>query len=303
MRVTMTGATGLIGPTIVSELLDRGDEVTVLSRDAARARRTLGSEVLAFDWDLHTQPAPAEALAGRDGVIHLAGENVGQRWTDEARREIHASRELGTRNLIAGIAAADPRPRVLVSSSAVGVYGSRGDELLTEASAPGGGFLADVVKMWEREAEAAREHGLRVVTLRTGVILDAAGGALSKMLPFFRAGIGGPVAGGRQYMPWVHPDDMAGMAIRALEDERWSGPVNVTSPEPATNSEVSKELGRVLRRPAFAPVPGLAVKVLYGEMSEMVTKSQRVIPARAQELGYEWRRPALGQALRAALSD
>ena len=185
-------------------------------------------------------PAPAAALDGRDAVVHLAGENVAQRWSDAAKRRIVASREQGTRNLVAGLAAAEPRPAVLVSSSAVGYYGAHGPEPLPEDTPPGGDFLAGVCVVWEREAQAAEQLGVRVVRLRTGVVLDAGGGALAKMLPFFKAGIGGPVAGGGQYMPWVHADDVVGIVVRAIDDERWSGPVNATAPEPVTNREFSQ---------------------------------------------------------------
>ncbi|HEX7299930.1 MAG TPA: TIGR01777 family oxidoreductase, partial [Solirubrobacteraceae bacterium] len=265
MRVTVTGATGLIGRRLVDALLARGDEATVLSRDAQRAREALG-DVEAHAWVSTDAPAPAAALSGRDGVIHLAGEPVAQRWTATARRRIHDSRELGTRHLVAGIAAAEPRPPALVSASGVDYYGPRGDELLTEDAPPGDDFLARVCVAWEREARAAAELGVRVVNLRTGVVLDASGGALAKMLPFFRLGIGGPVAGGRQYLPWIHADDIVGLYLAALDDPSWSGPVNASAPETPTNRAFSRALGRALHRPAFAPIPGLAVRALYGDM-------------------------------------
>jgi uncharacterized protein (TIGR01777 family) len=301
VRVAITGATGLIGSRIVRALQARGDEVTVLSRDALRAREALG-DVDAHAWTPLDGPAPAAALSGRDGVIHLAGENVAQRWTDAARRRIHDTRELGTRNLVAGLRDADPRPRALVSASGVDYYGPGGDEPLTEDAPPGDGFLAHVCATWEREAQAARELGLRVVNVRTAVVLDASGGALRKMLPFFRLGIGGPVAGGRQYMPWIHADDIVGLYLAALDDESWSGPVNAGAPDPPTNREFSRALGRALHRPAIAPIPALAVRVLYGDMAEIVTAGQRIVPARALEHGYAFRRTELEPALRDALS-
>ena len=301
MRVTITGATGLIGTALVRRLRERGDEVTVLTRDPARARERLGDGVAAVAWDPDGGPAPAEALAGRDGVVHLAGENLAQRWTKAAKRRIVGSRELGTRNLVAGISAADPRPRVLVSSSGVGYYGPRGDEPLDEQTPAGDDFLAGVVEVWEREADRASDAGLRVVKLRTGVVLDAHGGALSKMLPPFKAGVGGPVAGGRQYLPWIHLDDVVAMMIEALEDERWSGAIHATAPEPVTNAEFSKALGAALHRPAIAPVPSLALRALYGEMADLVVYGQRAVPRRALELGYAFRHPDLDEALRSAL--
>ena len=300
MRVTVTGATGLIGNRVVRALRERGDEVTVLSRSPERAQAALG--VPAVGWDAPAGPAPAEALTGRDAVVHLAGEPVAQRWTDDARRRIRASRETGTRNLVAGLAAAEPAPRVLVSASGVGYYGARGDERITEEAPPGDDFLAGVCVAWEREAAAAAAHGARVVSLRTGVVLDRAGGALAKMLPFFRAGAGGPVAGGQQYLPWIAIDDLVALYLAALDGEAWSGPVNATAPEPVTNREFSQRLGRALHRPAVAPVPAFAVRLLYGEMAEIVTSGQRAVPARAQALGFVFAHPDLDEALQRALA-
>ena len=317
MRVTVTGATGLIGRRLVARLLERGDDVTVLSRDAAGARTEIAYIERALEhgtsesrghfetaaWSPADGPAPAEALAGRDGVVHLAGEPVAQRWTDEARARIRTSREAGTRNLVAGLRAADPRPGALVSASAVGWYGDRGDDPLDEEQPPGDDFLATVVRQWESQARKAAELGVRVVLVRTGVVLDRGGGALAKMLPFFRAGIGGPVAGGRQWMPWIHADDVAGIYLAALDGAAWEGPVNATAPQPARNRDFSRALGRALRRPAFAPVPAFALRALYGDMAEIVTASQRAIPTRSQQLGYTFAHPDLDEALRHALSS
>ena len=294
MRVTITGASGLIGTRLVERLRARGDDVTTLSRTP--------SSPGAVAWQPEDEPAPAAALAGRDAVVHLAGENVAQRWSSGAKRRILSSRERGTRNLVAGIEAADPRPQVLVSSSAVGFYGPHGDEPLDEQTAAGSDFLAEVCLVWEREAHRAADLGLRVVTVRTGVVLDQGGGALAKMLPFFKLGVGGPVAGGDQYLPWIHVDDVVGLYLAALDSDAWEGPVNASAPEPVTNRAFSKALGRALHRPAFAPVPGLAVRALYGEMAEIVTKGQRVIPRRAQAFGYTFAHPDLDQALRSALA-
>jgi uncharacterized protein (TIGR01777 family) len=296
MRVTITGATGLIGTRIVRALRERGDEVTVLSRRPDRARAALDADAAA--WQPDAEPAPAEALAGRDGVVHLAGENIAQRWSDEAKRAIHTSRELGTRNLVAGLRAAEPRPGVLVSASGVDYYGDRGDEPVTEDAPPGDDWLAQVCVAWEREAAAVEELGVRVVRLRTGVALDKGGGALAKMLPFFRLGIGGPVAGGRQYLPWIHVDDLVAMYVSALDGRDWSGPVNAVAPDPPTNREFSRALGRALHRPAFAPVPAFAIRLLYGQMADIVLHSRRAIPARARSLGFTYGHPDLDEALR-----
>jgi uncharacterized protein len=302
MRVAVTGATGMIGARLVRALGARGDEVTALSRDAARARATLG--VAAETWaDPKAEQPPLDALRGRDGVVHLLGEVIAQRWTDEVKREIRESRVLSTRNLVDALGELDPgeRPRVLVSGSGAGWYGHRGDERLDEsAPEPGDDFLAQLSADWEAEARRAEALGVRVVLNRTGVVLSESGGVLEKMLPFFKAGIGGPVAGGRQYVPWVHVDDVVGATIFALEHDEASGPVNVTAPEPVTNKELSKALGRVLRRPAFAPVPALAVKTLYGEMADIVITGQRAVPGQLTELGYVFEQPELEPALRDA---
>jgi uncharacterized protein len=303
MKVTVTGATGVIGHAVVSELLARGDEVTVLSRDAGRARETFHGRVEAHDWpDPKAAPPPQEALRGRDGVVHLLGESVAQRWSDAAKREIRDSRVLSTRNLVEALRElpADERPAVLVSQSASGYYGPRGDERVDESGPGGDDFLADVTREWEAEARAAGELGLRVVLTRTGVVLSPDGGALEKMLPFFKLGVGGPVAGGGQYVPWVHLDDVAGALLLALDDGRAEGVLNVSAPEPVTNKELSRTLGRVLKRPTFAPVPGFAVKLLYGDMATIVTTGVRMVPARLTELGYEFRRPDLRDALERA---
>jgi uncharacterized protein (TIGR01777 family) len=301
VRVAVTGATGLIGTRIVRALQARGDEVTVLSRDALRAREALG-DVDAHAWTPVDGPAPAAALGGRDAVINLAGESIAQRWTDATRRRIRDSRELGTRNLVEGLRGADPRPRTLISASGSDYYGKTGDRLLTEDAPAGDGFLAAVCAAWEREAQAATELGVRVVRIRTAVVLDAGGGALGKMLPFFRLGIGGPVAGGRQYLPWIHADDIVGLYLAALDDESWSGPVNAAAPDPPTNREFSRALGRALHRPAIAPIPALAIRLLYGDMAEIVTEGHRTTPARALEHGYAFRHTDVDEALSDALS-
>jgi uncharacterized protein (TIGR01777 family) len=297
--VTLTGATGLIGARLVRDLQARGDEVTVLSRDPARAARALGAT--AQEWDPMAGPAPAGALAGRDAVVHLAGERVDQRWTDDARATIIESRAAGTRHLVDGLRGADPRPGALVSSSAVGWYGARGDDVVDESAPAGDGFLAGVCAVWEREAARAEELGMRVVRVRTGVVLDRSGGALARMLTPFRLGVGGPVAGGRQYIPWIHSDDLAGIYLAAIDGADWSGPVNATAPEPVTNRAFSRALGRALRRPALLPIPGAALRLLYGDMAEIVTTGQRAVPRRTLALGYAFRHPDLDEALRDAL--
>jgi uncharacterized protein (TIGR01777 family) len=304
-RVTVTGATGLIGPRVVAALQDRGVQVSVLTRDPQKARARLERAgqppVEAHAWDLMSEPAPAEALEGRDGVVHLAGENLAQRWSAQAKRAIRESRVTGTRNLLAGIEAAQQAPKTLVSSSGVGYYGPHGEEPLDEEAPPGRDFLAEICVEWEAEAQKAQALGVRVVCVRTGVVLDRDGGALEKMLPPFKLGVGGPVAGGRQYISWVHTEDVVGMMAAALGDERWSGAVNATAPTPVNNRDFSRALGRALGRPALLPVPGVALKLLYGEMAELVTEGARVVPAKPLVLGYEFAHPELDEALSSAL--
>jgi uncharacterized protein len=303
MRITVSGATGMIGAAVVGALKSRGDDVTALSRDPRGAQETLPPGVATAAWaDPKAAPPPADALRGRDGVVNLLGEQIAQRWTGDATREIRDSRILSTRNLVTALGGLPEgvRPSVLVSQSGAGWYGHRGDERLDESAPGGDDFLARLSADWEAEARRAEELGMRVVVNRTGVVLSPSGGALEKMLPFFKLGIGGPVAGGKQYVPWVHLDDVVGAILFELDTEAVSGPVNVTAPEPATNRDLSKALGRVLRRPAIAPVPALAVKALYGEMADIVTTGQRAVPARLAELGYAFRRPGLEEALRDA---
>jgi len=304
MRVVVTGATGTIGRALVSALLARGEEVVALSRDAGRARRSLGDEVEPHAWPSPMdEPPPEAALTGADAVVHLLGEPIAQRWTDEAKEDIRESRVRSTRSLVEGLVALAPdqRPRMLVSQSAVGYYGPRDERPVDEDAPAGSDFLAGVVVAWEHEALAAGASGVRVVVTRTGVVLSPSGGALAKMLPFFRLGIGGPVAGGRQYVPWVHLDDVVGAMLFCAGRPEAAGPVNLTAPEPVTNKELSRVLGRVLKRPAFLPVPGLAVKSLYGEMAEIVITGQRAVPARLEQLGYGFRHPDLEVALRDVL--
>jgi len=307
MRILITGGTGTIGAALISALLDRGDEVVALTRDRHRADGRLAGggndrlEIAAWADPLATLP-PAEAIAGADAVVNLIGEPISQRWTPEVKRRIRDSRVQTTRNLVAGIRAADPqrRPHTLVAGSATGVYGSRGEEEVDEHAAAGDDFLAGVVLDWEKEADAAVDL-LRVAVMRTGVVLSPSGGALATMLPFFTLGVGGPVAGGRQYVPWVHLDDVVGAFVSVLDDERMSGPFNLTAPQPARNSELSRGLGRALHRPAFLPVPALALRALYGEMAGVVTGGVRAVPRRLQEAGYEFRHPELEAALRDVL--
>jgi uncharacterized protein (TIGR01777 family) len=304
-RIVVTGATGTLGRAVIDELLGRGDSVVALTRDAGRGRSALPAGVDVHEWpDPLSAPPPAPALSGADGVIHLLGEPVAQRWREQAKEAIRASRELGTRNLVDGLLGlpAAQRPAVLVSQSATGYYGPRGDEALDEQASPGADFLAEVVKVWEAEALRASDS-LRVATTRTGVVLSPSGGALAQMLPPFRLGVGGPVAGGRQYVPWIHLNDVAGALLFCVDNEDARGPVNLTAPNPVRNGELSKALGRALHRPAVLPVPGFALRILYGEMAEIVATGQRAIPARLRELGYQFRFSEIDPALADVLAS
>lgn len=305
MRVLITGATGTIGLSLADALRARGDRVVAVSRDPERGQRVLGDGAEVHAWPEPTlAPPPPEAVAGVDAVVHLLGEPVAQRWTTEARDRIRDSRVLSTRMLVAAIRGLpeSERPGVLVSQSATGYYGPRGDAPLDEHASAGDDFLARVVIAWEAEARAATGL-MRVTCTRTGVVLSRSGGALAKMLPVFKLGIGGPVAGGEQYVSWIHLDDVVGGLIRCVDDAAADGPVNLTAPNPVTNTELSRALGHALGRPAVLPVPGFAVKLLYGEMSEMVTTGQRVVPARLRQLGYEFRHPEVEPALSDVLGD
>jgi uncharacterized protein (TIGR01777 family) len=302
-RIVVTGATGDIGRALCAALRDRGDAVIALSRDEARARARLGDGIEVARWrEPASSPPPLEAVAGADAVVHLLGAPVAQRWTEAARAAIRDSRVQSTRHLVSALHALsdEDRPATLVSQSAVGIYGAAGDRALDENAHPGDDFLAQVVRAWESEAQAA-EPALRVVRTRTGVVLLPDGGALARMLPFFRLGIGGPVASGQQYVPWVHLDDVVGALSFCVDEPEATGAINVTSPHPVTNSEFSRVLGRVLHRPAVLPVPALALRLLYGEMAQIVTTGQRVIPRQLELLGFRFHQPELEPALRDVL--
>ncbi len=303
-RIVVTGATGEIGHAVCTAFKERGDQVVALSRDERRARARLGDGVEVAGWsDPARSRPPAAALAGADAVVHLLGEPVAQRWTPQAKAQIRVSRVQSTRHLVEALRDLpdDERPATLVSQSAVGVYGARDDRELGEDAPLGDDFLAQVVRDWEAEAQAA-EPLLRVARTRTGVVLSPSGGALARMLPFFRLGIGGPVAGGRQYVPWVHLDDVTGALVFCVDEAEAAGPINLTAPNPVTNAEFSRVLGVVLHRPAVLPVPALALRVLYGQMAEIVTSGQRVLPRRLVQLGFRFGYPELEPALRDVLT-
>jgi uncharacterized protein (TIGR01777 family) len=293
MKVVLTGSSGLIGGALVPFLTTGGHEVVRLVRSAPKGPHEAS-------WDPSSGRLDPSALAGAEGVVHLAGESIADgRWSAARKARLRTSRLGSTRLLAETLAAMDRRPRVLVCASAIGYYGDRADALLTEASPPGEGFLAELCQEWEEAAEPARRAGIRVVHLRIGIVLSPSGGALGKMLLPFKLGAGGRIGEGRQYMSFIGLDDLLDVIHRALTDARLSGPVNAVSPQPVTNREFTRVLGRVLGRPTLAPVPALAVRLAFGEMAdELLLSSTRVAPARLLAVGHAFRHPDLEGALR-----
>lgn len=293
MIIVVSGASGFIGRRLLKNFTAAGYEIRVLSRHTGT---NMPPGVRLFPWDPLGGPPPPESLHDARAVVHLSGEPVGQRWTAAVKQRIRDSRVTGTRNLVAGIAAMKRPPEALISASAVGYYGSRGDEVLKESDAPAKGWLAEVCVEWEREAEAAAQAGTRVVTIRTGLVLDPRGGALQQMLPPFRLGGGARLGSGRQWMPWIHLADL-GSLFQFVVETPVRGPFNGVAPNPVTNAEFTRELAHVLHRPALLALPGFALKLMYGEMSEVLLASQRVVPAAAESAGFRFRFPQLAPAL------
>lgn len=294
MRILVTGATGFIGRSLVERLVARGDRLTLTSRDPVGVQ----------------PPSPETEVVGTlpelarfDAVINLAGEPIlGRRWSAAQKARIGRSRVEGTRGVILALERADPRPAVLVNASAIGFYGDRGEEQLDEQSRPGSDFLAEVCVDWEASANRARELGVRTVLLRTGVVLGPGGGALKKMLPLFRLGLGGPLGSGAQWMSWIHREDLVRMILHSLDTPEVEGPLNGTAPDPVTNRTFTAELGRALHRPALLPAPSFGLRLLLGEAAGMLLASQRCSADRALELGFRFDHPELAGALAALLA-
>ena len=300
MNITISGASGLIGRRLLKNLLSAGHSVHVLSRHAGT---NLPPGVKLSAWDPVKGPPPEESLRDAGAVIHLAGEPVAQRWNEDVKRRIRESRERATKNLVDALSATDPRPPRLVSQSAVGYYGDRGDALVDESTAPGDSFDAQVCVAWEAAALAAEEVGVRVAIIRSGLVLDPGHGLLKQLLLPFKLGMGGPIAGGAQYMSWIHIGDEVRLLLWALDTDGASGAYSSTSPNPVTNGEFAKTLGRVLGRPAVLRVPKAALKLRFGdELGEVVASGQRVIPRRALDGGFEFAHPELEGALRDLLT-
>lgn len=291
MNILLTGASGFIGSALAARLQNRRNRILPLRRAAA-------GSVSGPTWDPAAGRIELEPAGPLDAVVHLAGETIAQRWTRAARARIRASRVEATHLLCEALARLPQPPRVLVCASATGFYGDRGDELLDERSAPGAGFLPEVCAAWEADADAARQRGIRVAHLRLGIVLARHGGALAKMLPVFRLGLGGRLGTGRQFWSWIALEDLLRVVELVLRDERLNGPVNAVSPAPATNAEFTRVLARTLRRPALLPVPAVAVRLVFGQMGrEVLLSSARVHPRRLLECGFEFRFPELAGAL------
>ncbi len=297
MRVLVTGATGFIGRALVQALAERGDEVVALTRDPQSARAALSALAGAYAWLPVDEPAPAAAFDGVAAVVNLVGERTNGRWTSAKRRAILETRERATRNLVAGIQ--DAGVSALVSGSALGYYGDRGDEELTESSGQGRGFLADVCVRWE--AAAASAAPTRVVVLRTGLVIGSGGGMLASILPMAKLGLSGPLGSGRQWWPWIHLDDVVGLALRALDDAGIAGPLNLSVPAPVRQRDFASALGRALRRPACLPAPAPALRLALGGFAEETLSSRRMLPAAALASGYDFRYHNLEDALQDSL--
>jgi uncharacterized protein (TIGR01777 family) len=301
MNILITGATGFVGRRLCEMLHQAGHTVRALSRDSVAAKQRVPLLKEVFPWNPLQELPPLQAFEGCDAVINLAGESIAGRWTAPKKQLIRDSRVLGTKNLVNALAQLSSRPKVLISASAIGYYGDRGEETLTEDAAPGSDFLAQVCRDWENEALKAESLGMRVVRLRIGLVLGRGGGTLQALLPLFRVGLGGPLGSGRQWWSWIHRDDLCRLIVQILANENVSGPINATAPQPVRQKEFAQVLGRVLRRPAFLPTPAFALKIALGEFADGILASQRVLPRRAQEMGYRFQFEELEGALREIL--
>lgn len=297
-NVLVSGGTGFIGSRVCTALQARGDTVHVLSRNPERARAQLKAGTPVYGWNPESEKLPAEAVSDAKAVIHLAGETIAGRWNSEKKRRIRDSRVVATRNLVESLTDAPEKPDVLVCASAIGYYGGSGDTSFTEAAPAGDDFLAEVCQEWEAAAAEAETLGVRVVLVRIGLVLGLGGGLLTQVLPPFKMGVGGRLGTGQQWMSWIHVDDVVGIILHSLQNGAVQGPLNATAPAPVRNSEFTKTLGTVLRRPTLFPVPTFGLKLMMGEFADFVVLSQKVLPERTEESGYEFRYPTLESALK-----
>lgn len=308
MKYVVTGATGFLGRALCLRLLEQGHEVVALSRSAEKARKLLGDGVTCYSWLASASKEWKASLHGAEVVIHLAGEALAsQRWTPEFKQLLTTSRVDSTRQLVLALRDSEPRPKTLISASAAGFYGNRNDETITEESPAGSGFLADLCQKWEAETQRASEYGVREVRLRIGVVIGD-GGSLEKILyplPIsispWKLGLGGRLGSGKQWLPWVHIEDVAGLCLWAAKSPEVNGAINAVSPHPVTNAEFSRALGGVLKRPTLLPVPAFALHLLLGEFADVVLDGQKVLPNVAQRLGYSFRYREIGEALASVL--
>ncbi|MBO07263.1 MAG: TIGR01777 family oxidoreductase [Acidobacteriota bacterium] len=300
MRVLVTGVTGFIGSKLTETLASNGHEVWGLSRDPNKAKQCVPQLTEAFAWNPVADSPPIAAFTNVNAVVHLAGEAVSGRWTKKKKQRIEDSRVIGTCNLVKALEQTGG-PTVLVSSSAIGYYGDQGDSELTEDHPSGRDFLAGISSAWETEANNAITHGIRVVVIRTGIVLAHGGGALASMLLPFKMGVGGPMGSGKQWWSWIHRDDLVAICLRAISDNEMVGIYNGTAPHPMQQGDFSTVLGKVLHRPAFLPTPAFALKLALGGFSAELLASKRVMPKRLQEAGFEFQYPELETALRQAL--
>jgi uncharacterized protein len=302
MRVAVAGGTGFIGRQVCRALADRGDDLTVLTRHPERAGRNEPATTRIVGWDA-VGTLPPDALSGVDAVVNLVGEPITGLWTPDKKRRILDSRIDSTRRIVEALASIPSAPRVLVNASASGYYGDRGDELLTESAGPGRGFLADVCQAWEAEAAKAEQSGVRVVRVRSGVVLSPRGGFLGVMTPAFRAGLGSAVGSGSQWLPWIHIADEVGLILHAIDHAEVTGPLNAAAPEPSTNAAFSRALADVLGRPLALRAPTFLVRLGLGEAADLLLHSERLVPGKAQETGYQFQHPSLSEALSSLLDQ
>ncbi|HUU50626.1 MAG TPA: TIGR01777 family oxidoreductase [Nitrospinota bacterium] len=299
--ILITGATGFIGKELCRVLKEKGHEIIILTRNPEKAKERLSGITEIKKWSALKELPPVQTIEKAQAVIHLAGENISGRWNEDKKRLIRESRILSTQNIVKAMEEARTRPELFISASAIGYYGDRGDEILTEDSTPGKGFLTDICKDWEEEAKKAEKLGLRVVRLRIGIVLGPNGGALKEMLFPFKLGLGGALGNGKQWMAWIHREDLIGIILHILQNKDIKGAVNGTAPEPVQNKVFSKTLGHVLHRPVVFNIPAFALKMLFGEFAEFLLYSERVLPKRIEDFNYQFRYRTLEPALKECL--